>query len=82
MTPFINPTCVPENDSTRRLHYTSDDMNTSATTALYRTPTRLPASDSTEAVVGKRKMMFVGFVARTGEERLTQRVMFGQVVLG
>ena len=34
------------------------------------------ASESIEAIVRKRRILFAGFVARTGEERLPQRVMF------
>ena len=30
----------------------------------------------------KRRILFEGFVARTGEERLPQRVMFGELVGG
>ena len=30
----------------------------------------------------KRRMLFAGFVARMGEERLPQRVMFGELVGG
>ena len=40
------------------------------------------ASESIEAIVRKRRMMFAGFVARMGEERLPQRVMFGELVEG
>ena len=35
-----------------------------------------------EAIVRKRRILFAGFVARMGEERLPQRVMFGELVGG
>ena len=38
------------------------------------------ASESLEAKVRKRRVLFAGFVARVGEERLPQRVMFGELV--
>ena len=40
------------------------------------------ASESIEAVVRKRRILFAGFVARMGEERLPQRVTFGDLVGG
>ena len=40
------------------------------------------ASESIEAKVRKRMKLFAGFVARMGEERLPQRVMFGELVGG
>ena len=40
------------------------------------------ASESIEAIVRKRRILFAGFVARMGEERLPQRVMFGKLVGG
>ena len=40
------------------------------------------ASESIEAIVRKRRILFSGFVARMGEERLPQRVMFGELVGG
>ena len=40
------------------------------------------ASDSTEATARKRRILFAGLVARTGEERLPQRVIFGELVGG
>ena len=51
------------------------------------------ASESIDAIVRKRRIYFVkkiqgrqplfaGFVARMGEERLPQRVMFGELVGG
>ena len=40
------------------------------------------ASQSTEAIVRKQRILFAGFVVRMGEERLPQRVMFGELVEG
>ena len=40
------------------------------------------ASESIEAMVRKRRVLFAGFVARMGEERLPQKVMFGEFVGG
>ena len=40
------------------------------------------ASESIEAIVRKRRILFAGFVARMGEERLPQRVMLGELVGG
>ena len=40
------------------------------------------ASESIEAIVRKRRILFAGVVARMGEERLPQRVMFGELVEG
>ena len=40
------------------------------------------ASESIEAIVRKRRILFAGFVARMGEERLPQRVMFRELVGG
>ena len=40
------------------------------------------ASERVEAIVHKRRILFAGFVARMGEERLPQRVMFGEFVGG
>ena len=40
------------------------------------------ASESIEAIVRKRRILFAGFVARMGEKRLPQRVMFGEFVGG
>ena len=37
-------------------------------------------SESVEAIVRKQRILFAGFVARMGEERLPQRVMFGEFV--
>ena len=38
------------------------------------------ASENIYAIMHKRSTMFTGFVARMGEERLPQRVMFGELV--
>ena len=35
-----------------------------------------------EAIVRKRRILFAGFTAHMGEERLPQRVMFGELVGG
>ena len=40
------------------------------------------ASGSIEAKVHKGRLLFAGFVARKGDERLPQRVMFGELVRG
>ena len=40
------------------------------------------ASESIEAIVRKRRVFFAGVVARMGEERLPQRVVFGELVRG
>ena len=40
------------------------------------------ASESLEAKVRERRVLFAGFVARVGEERLPQRVMCGELVGG
>ena len=40
------------------------------------------ASESIEAIVHRRWILFTEFVARMGEERLPQRVMFGELVGG
>ena len=37
-------------------------------------------SESVEAIVRKRRILFAEFVARMGEERLPQRVMFGSLL--
>ena len=39
-------------------------------------------SESIETTVRRRRMLFAGFVARMGEERLPRRVMFGEMVGG
>ena len=54
-----------------------DDHTLSYADALAKT-----ASESIEAIVPKRRILFAGFVAHTGEERLPQRVMFGELVGG
>ena len=54
-----------------------DDDTLSYAGALAKT-----ASESIEAIVRKRKILFEGFVARMGEKRLPQRVMFGELVGG
>ena len=54
-----------------------DDHTLSYADALAKT-----ASESIEAIVRKRRILFAGFVARMGEERLPQRVMFGELVGG
>ena len=58
-----------------------DGGNGSATTTPYRTPTRLPRQlPSIQATVRKRRILFAGFVARMGEERLPQRVILGSLL--
>ena len=54
-----------------------DDHALSYADALAKT-----ASESIEAIVRKRKILFAGFVARIGEERLPQRVLFGELAGG
>ena len=54
-----------------------DDHTLSYADALAQTD-----SESVEAIVSKRRILFAGFVARMGEERLPQRVMFGELVGG
>ena len=54
-----------------------DDHTLSYADALAQTD-----SESVEAIVRKRRMLFAAFVARIGEERLPQRVMFGGLVGG
>ena len=54
-----------------------DDHTLSYADALAKT-----ASESIEAIVRKRRILFAGFVARMGEERLPRRVMFGELVGG
>ena len=41
-----------------------------------------PDSESIEAIVRKRRILIAGFVACTGEERLPQSVIFGELVGG
>ena len=51
-------------------------------TLLYADALAQTDSESVEAIVRKRRILFAGFVARMGEERLPQRVMFGELVGG
>ena len=39
-------------------------------------------SESVETTVRRRRILFAGFVARMGEERLPRRVMFGDMLGG
>ena len=39
-------------------------------------------SESVETTVRRRSILFAGFVARMGEERLPRRVMFGEMLGG
>ena len=39
-------------------------------------------SESVETTAGRRRILFSGFVARMGEERLPKRVMFGDKLWG
>ena len=55
----------------------SDDHTLSYADALAQTD-----SESVEAIVRKRRILFAGFVGRMGEECLPQRVMFGEFVGG
>ena len=54
-----------------------DDHTLSYADALAKT-----ASESIEAIVRERRILFAGFVARMGEKGLPQRVMFEEVVGG
>ena len=54
-----------------------DDITLSYADALAKT-----ASESVEATVPKRRILFAGLVERMEEERLPQRVMFGELVGG
>ena len=54
-----------------------DDHTLSYADAIAKT-----ASESIEAIVRKRRILFAGFVACMGEERLPQRVIFGELVGG
>ena len=54
-----------------------DGHNLSSADALAQTD-----SERVEAIVRKRRILFAGFVARMGEERLPQRVMYGEFVGG
>ena len=60
----------------------SDGGNGSATTTTlsYADALAKTASESIEAKVRKRRIWYAGFVARMGEERLPQRVMFGSLL--
>ena len=40
------------------------------------------ASEGIEVIVRKRRKLFAGFVPRTGEKRLPQRVMFEELLFG
>ena len=79
----------PDYDRLRRVHHSMllrclgwrkrkrDKHTLSYADALAKT-----ASESIEAIVRKRVILFAGFVARMGEERLPQRVMLGELVGG
>ena len=79
----------PDYDRLRRVHRSMllrclewrkrkrDDYTLSYADALAKT-----AFESIDAIVRKRRMSFAGFVARMGQERLPQRVMFGELVGG
>ena len=82
----------PEYDSLRQVHHSMllrcpgwpkrrrDDH-----TLLYGDALAKIASESIEAIVGKRRIrrvLLAGFVARMGEERLPQRAIFGELVGG
>ena len=79
----------PDYDRPRRVHHSMllrclgwrkrkrDDHSLSYADALAKT-----ASESIEVIVRKRRILFAGFVARMGEGRLPQRVMFGELVGG
>ena len=79
----------PDCDRLRRVHHSMllpclgerkrhrDDHTLSYADALAKT-----ASESIEAIVRKRRILFAGLVARMGEERLPQRVMCGRLVGG
>ena len=78
-----------DDDRLRRVHHSMvlrclgwrkrkrDDKTLSYADALAKT-----ASESIEARVRKRRILFARFVSLTGEERLPQRVMFGELVGG
>ena len=51
-------------------------------TLSYADPLAQTDSESVEAIVRKRRTLFAGFVARIGEERQPQRVMFGGACWG
>ena len=79
----------PDFDRLRRVHRSMllrclgwrkrkrDDHTLSYADALAQTD-----SESVEAIVRQRRISFAVFVARMGEERLPQRVMFGEFVGG
>ena len=79
----------PDYDRLRRVHRSMllrclgwrkrkrDDHTPSYADALAQTD-----SESVEKIVRKRRILFAGFVARMGEERLPQRVRFGEFVRG
>ena len=79
----------PGYDRPRRFHHSMllrclgwrkpkrDDRTLSYANALAKT-----VSERIEAIVRKRRILFAGFVARMGEDRLPQRVMFGELVGG
>ena len=79
----------PDYDRLRRVHHSMllrclgwrnrkrDDHTLSYADALAKTD-----SESIEAIVRKRRVLFAESVARMGEERLPQRVMFGELVGG
>ena len=60
----------------------SGDGNGRATTIPCDDTLAKTASESIEAIVRRRRILFAGFVARIEEERLLQRVMFGELVGG
>ena len=66
---------MAETEARRPHPIVRDDHTLSYADALSRT-----ASESIEAIVLKRRILFAGFVARMGEQRLPQRVMFGELV--
>ena len=51
-------------------------------TLLYADALAKTASESIEAIVRKRRILFAGFVARVGEGRPPQRIMFEELVGG
>ena len=79
----------PDYDRLRRVHHSMllrclgwrkrkrDDHTLSYADALAK-----EVSENIEAIVRKRRILFAGFVARMGEERLPQRVMFEELVGG
>ena len=54
-----------------------EDHSLSYANALLRTD-----SESDDTTVRRRRVLFVGFMARTVEERLPRRVMFGEMLGG